>query len=283
MKRHTTLSILLAITAYTVLAEPTHLDIMVPDLQDTDLKGPVKSVSLKVSRNVNGEWTTEKSEYDRTGNLTCYTEFDAKDKLIEKSEYFYDENGCYTKLRYRNEEDDYESEWDVTLSPDTLQIALREKSDGRIGLETYSPEGYLINYRLVTKDREPILTREYQRDEKNRRVKYTRIKGRKPEYTFYYKWAENGLIDMQGQVYHQEKAQFRHTYEYLVIDEHGNWTQRILVRYDISGKKPVKVYEHTVKRDIEYFAPDAEEAATATSDDTSESEEAPAEEDSGEA
>ena len=55
-----------------------------------------------------------------------------------------------------------------------------------------------------------------------------------------------------------------HTYEYMVIDDHGNWTQRLMVRYDIGGKKKENVYEKTTVRKIEYFgeeSPAPEEAA----------------------
>ncbi len=242
----------------TLLAGPTHLDIMVPDLQDTDLKGPVKSVKLELCRNVSGAFVTEVREYDRTGNLLSITEYDEEDEKVDTSTFTYNESGCYDRLLYQNEEKDYSSEWKVILNPGTRQIALREIEDGRIGIETYSPEGYLTNYRLVDKDRRQLVAREYKRDENNRLTKLTRIEGRDPVYTYYFKWADNGFIDMEGQIYHQEKEQRRHTYEYLVTDDHGNWTQRIMVRYDIGSKEPEKIYEHTVQRHIEYYEEDAD-------------------------
>ncbi len=242
------------------LAAPAHLDIMVPDIQDTDLKGPVKSVDLKVCRNVSGEFTTEQREYDRTGNLRKITDFDEKDNIVDITTFSYDDNETYAGMVYENKEKKYTNEWNVVLSPDTLQIALREDDGGRIGLETYSPEGYLISYKLMNAAKKMLIGKEYKRDAENRLIKYTRIEGRRPAYTYYYKWADNGMIEMERQQYHQEKAQYLHTYEYLVTDDHGNWTQRILVRYDIGGGRKEKVYEHTVQRKIEYY-PDAEEPA----------------------
>ncbi|HSR88691.1 MAG TPA: hypothetical protein VLL07_07025 [Pontiella sp.] len=253
MKRGLALILTLAGLPAVLFAQASHLDIMVPDLRDTDLKGPVKSVELKVCRNVSGEFSTEKKEYDRAGNLLKTTEHNEEGKLEVTNQYIYDENGCYERRIYNNEKEDFSSEWEVVLSPETRQIALREIEDGRIGLETYSPEGYIVSYRLMNKDREPILAYNYKRDENNRLTMFTRIEDRTPDYTYYFKWADNGLMDMEAQTYHQEKQTFRHTYEYLVADDFGNWTQRILVRYDIGGKKPEKVYEHTVQRTIEYY------------------------------
>jgi len=262
MKRLLTLPAVIVLLQSTLIAAPTHLDIMVPDLRDTDLRGPVKSVELKVWRNVSGEFTTERSEYDKAGNLVKSTESDENGKQVDVTTYIYDDEGCYKEMHYRNLEKKYHNDWEVILNPETRQIALREKSDGRIGMETYSPAGYLISYQLLNKDREPLVALQYQRDDQNRPLKYTRVENRKPEYTYYFKWAEDGFIDMERQVYHQEKEERLHTYEYLVTDEHGNWTQRIMVRYDVSDNKREKVYEHTVQRMIEYFD-DADPAGAA--------------------
>ncbi len=253
MKRLFTTAVLATGILSSLMASPTHLDIMVPDIKDTDLHGPVKSVELKVWQNVSGEYTTEKREYDETGNLLKITENDEEGTLVETRSFKYDENGCYDRMSYHNKEEDKAYEWKVVLNPETRQIALQEIKTGRIGLETYSPEGYIVSYKLVDKDHKPILTYKYKRDENNRKTKFTRIEGRKPAYTYYYKWADNGFIDMERQHYHQEKAERLHSYEYLVTDDHCNWTQRIMVRYDIGGGKKEKVYERTVQRKIEYF------------------------------
>ena len=257
MKRSMTLLTLLLAAPLLLPAEPAHLEIMIPDLQDTDLKGPVKSVEVKLCRNVSGEFTTEKREYDRTGNLLKITERDEEGELVDSSTFAYDEDGCYESMVYRNEEKDYSTEWKVVLNPETREIALREITGDRIAIESYSPDGYLEKYRLLGADRKPVLARDYKRDENNRLTKFTYIEGRSPVYTYFFKWADNGFIDMEGQIYHEEKEKRRHTYEYLVTDDHGNWTQRIMVRYDIGGKKPVKVYEHTVVRSIEYYEDNA--------------------------
>ena len=274
MKHLITLAILIFVLPHVATAQ-THLDIMVPDIKDTDLKGPVKSVMLKLCQNAADIYIWEKREFDRTGNLTFITEYDDDMKLMNRSEFIYDDNGCYVGMKYKDEEHDFESDWKVVLNPETRQIARQEKTDGRIGIETYSPEGYLVSYRLMGKNHEQIVATEYKRDEHNRKTRRTRIEGRKPVYTFFYKWADNGFIDMEGQIYQKDKAKRRHTYEYLVVDKYGNWTQRIMVRYNIDGREPVWMYEHTVVRTIAYYEP-AEATEEATTDDAKKGEAADA-------
>jgi hypothetical protein len=219
------LMLILTLGISTVLAEaPAHLDIMVPDIRDTDLIGPVKSVELKLWQNVSADFITEKREYDPTGNLLQITEHNGEGELVDVTTFQYGDDGCYERMVYKNEEKGYTNEWQVVLNPDTRQIALREVDGDRIGIESYSPDGYLISYRLMGADRKPIVTREYKRNENNRLTMYKRIEGRTPAYTYYYKWADNGFIDMEAQTYHQDKDKRRHTYEYLVTDDQGNWT-----------------------------------------------------------
>ncbi len=271
MKRKLLPTLLSLAFAGTLPATTTHLDIMVPDLKDTDLIGPVKSVELQLWENIAGEFTTEKREFDRTGNLTKITEWDENDELVDISNFFYDDNGCYVRMSYENKKDDYTHDWTVVLSPETRQIALKEAMEGRIAIESYTEAGYLKDYKLLDSNKKQIIAYSYERDEENRKTKYVRYRGTAPQYTFFFKWADNGFIDMEGQIYHQEKAKRRHTYEYLVTDEYGNWTQRIMVRYDIGGKKPVKVYENTVQRMIEYYEDDLPEAVDDESSTASES------------
>lgn len=239
-------------------AAPTHLDIMVPDLKDTDLLGPVKSVKFDLCQNVSGEHTTEMREYDRTGNLLKVTEWNAEGEQVETTTFHYDDNGCYERMHYENSDTELEQDWQVILSPKTRQIALREQDEGLIALETYSEEGYLESYQLLDENKKPLRANQYKRDEHNRQTRFTRLEEGKPAYTYYFKRDDSGVIDMERQRYHQEKEEFLHTYEYLVTDDNGNWTQRILVRYHLDHGKKDKVYEHTVVRKIEYYENETE-------------------------
>ena len=141
-------------------ADPTHLDIMAPNIKDTDLRGPVKSVELKIWEDLDNAYTTEKREYDTSGNLLKITVRDMEGKELTTTTYFYDDAGCYTRQFYKNEDKGFENDWKVVLNPETRQIALREK-DGWVGLETYSPEGFIVNYRLVDDNHRQVRAFEY--------------------------------------------------------------------------------------------------------------------------
>ena len=265
MKRCLSLILCAAGLPAAVLAQASHLDIMVPDRDETDLTGLVKSVELDVCINVSGEHTKELHEYDRTGNLLKVSEWDSEEEPTETTTYFYDENGCYERQLYENFEKKYTNDWTVVLNPETHQIAMKNKRTGSVALETYSPEKHLIHYRLVDRDRKQIRASRNQRDEDHRRTEYTRYdEDNRADYTYYFKWKDNGFIDMERQRYRQEKMERLHTYDYLVVDEHGNWTQQLMVRYDIGGKEKEKVHEKITVRKIEYFGRDEDTAETET-------------------
>lgn len=237
-----------------LLAQATHLDIMVPDREDTDLVGPVKSIELDVCINVSGEHTRERREYDRIGNLLQSSEWDSQGKPAETTRYFYDESGCLERRIYESFGGGFTNEWTVVLNPETRQIAMKNNRNGSVSVRTYSPEKYLLHYRMIDQDRKLIRASRNKRDKDNRRTEYTRFdEDNRAEYTYFFKWKENGFIDRERQRYGQDKKERFHTYEYLLVDDRGNWTQQLMVRYDISGKEKVKVYEQITMREIEYF------------------------------
>lgn len=230
-----------------------HLEIMVPDLADTDLKGPVKSVDTKISINVSGQFERELSEYDETGNLLNETEWNPDGEKISTLVNHYNEDGDLERMVYCDFEEGYTNDWAVILNPATSQIAMKSE-DGDAAVYTYSPDGYLLKYRYVDENKKLHSGSTTKRDSQHRNEQYTRIGERGKLYTYWFKWREDGLIDRERQKYHQEKGEILHIYKYLKTDEHDNWTQRHMVRYDISGKERVKVYQRLVVRDIQYFA-----------------------------
>ena len=261
MKHSFLFSLLAIFLGANLQAQTTHLDIAVPDLKDTDLKGPVKCVTEKLCRNVSGEFITEERTYDQTGNLLKIVEFDEDQELSETHTYVYDEAGSYTQMLYTDHQakENGKRTWNVILNPQTHQIAIQEKSKGLIDLSTYTENGYITSERVLDDQRKQVIAWYYKRDENNRRTEYTKYIGNEAAYTYYFKWADNGFIDRERQHYLQEKADFLHTYEYLQKDKYGNWTQRIMVRYRLEKGGKEKVYEHTVQRKIEYYEETKEE------------------------
>ncbi|RKX39449.1 MAG: hypothetical protein DRP64_14245, partial [Verrucomicrobia bacterium] len=195
----------------------------------------------------------ERQEYDRTGNLLNETEWDPEGECLNSLTNYYDENNNFERRLYMDYEDGFTNEWEVILSPDTHQIAMKKKN-GAAAVYTYSPAGYRISYRYVGSDKKLRSASSTKRDENNRSKEYTRMDdGKKPLYTYWFKWKEGGVIDRERQRYRQEEGERLHIYDYLKTDSHGNWTQRLMARYDIGGKKREKVYERLVARTIEYF------------------------------
>ena len=153
-----------------VLAQETHLDIMVPDLKDTDLSGPVKSVDTKVSMNVSGKFEREHHEYDRVGNLLSNTEWNPDGECINTMTNYYSENGTFERQLYMDYgEEGFTNDCEVVLNPETHQVALREKKKKTVSVYTYSPEGYLVKFRYVDRDKKLVGGSNVKRDEQNRR------------------------------------------------------------------------------------------------------------------
>jgi hypothetical protein len=235
------------------LGEGGHLDFMAPDRMDTDLSGLVKSVDTKTSVNVSGEFTRTYQEYDLIGNLVLETEWDPKGECLNSLRNYYNLDGHFEGRLYYDFEDEYTNSWEVILQADTRKMALLEES-GAAAIFTYSPAGYLVSYRFLNEDKEVTGGSRTKRDAHHRSIEYTKLdeKG-KPVYTYWHKWKEDGTIDRERQKYRKEEGERLHIYEYIDADPNGNWTQRLMVRYDMGGKKKEKLFERVVTRSIEYF------------------------------
>jgi len=235
-------------------AQGAHLEIRQPAREAALLKGPVKNVETDTTVNGSGKHRKELEEYDETGNLLVDSNWDSDGELANTATNFYDGDGCFYRHLYIDLEDGFTNDWKVVLRPETRQIAMKNDRTGTVVVRTYSPERQLMYYRRVDKKKKLVSASRNKRNEKGERTEYIKYdKKNKPLYTYYFKWKENGLIDKERQRYHQEKKERLHTYEYMVVDDHGNWTQRLMVRYDIGGKKKENVYEKTTVRTIEYF------------------------------
>ena len=251
-------------------AQGTHLDIRRPAREAALLAGPVKSVETDKCINLSGKHLKELKEYDEIGNLLVDSNWNSDGELISTATNFYDESGCFYRHLYIDLEDETTNDWKVILSPETRQIAMKNDRNGDVAIRTYSPERRLVRYRRVDKKKRQVSATRNKWNEKGERTKYIKYdKKNRPLYTYYFKWKEDGRIDKERQRYHQEKKERLNTYEYLATDDHGNWTQQLMVRYDISGKKRGKVYEQTTVRTIEYFG---DESPTPESEPASETE-----------
>jgi hypothetical protein len=261
MKRYLVILFFLTLSSSVLFATPTHLDIMKPERMDTDLKGEIKSVETKEMYNVSGKFERERQEYDRTGNLITETEWDLEGELYNTLTNSYDETGNFTQQTYIDLDGKYTNDWEIILSPKTHQIAKKNKKTAAAAVSTYSTNGFLVSYRYSGSDKKLKLAKSIKRNENNQLSAYTRLDHRKkPIYTYWFKWKENGFIERERQSYRKEKIERLHVYDYLKTDDHDNWTQRLMVRYDIGGDKKEKVWERLVVRTIEYFEEEGAES-----------------------
>jgi len=247
---------LVGLVVFPVLAfaEGSHLDIRWTAREAAQLKGAVKSVKTDVCINVSDKHFKELEVYDKTGNLLIDSNWDSHGKLMNTSTNFYDENGCFYRHLYIDFEDNFTNDWKIILSPKTHQIAMKNDQTGAVAIRTYSSEKRLMSYRRMAKDKKLVSASRYKRNGEGQHLQYIKYDEKnRPLYTYYFKWKENGLIDKERQRYHQEKKERLHTYEYLATDKQGNWTQELMVRYDIGGKKKERVFEQTTIRKIKYF------------------------------
>ncbi len=253
-KTLTVTTVLLAALSSTLCAEKTHLDIKVPNIVEGDLFGPVKAVETDNCFNMSNKHTKEKREYDTSGNLLVETDWNRDGELDSTTTNYYDENGCYTGQYYIDHDEGETNNWEVILNPATRQIAKRDKKTGATILRTYSPEKYLVHFKQLDKEKKLIKASRTKRREDNRESEYVKLDNKnRPLYTYYFMWDDRGFIEKERVRYHQEKKERLHTYDYLKVDGHGNWTQRLMIRYDVGGKDKTKMYEKLTVRTIEYF------------------------------
>jgi hypothetical protein len=258
-KQYLAIAFLAATFPAMLSAQQTHLDIKAPARMGAEVVGPVKSVETDLCKNVSDEHTRKRIEYDETGNTLTIVNWDSDDKLADTTTNFYDENGCFYRQQYIGfGKKGLTNDWEVVLNPETRQIAMKNKRTGSIIVRTYSPEKQLMHYRFMDKEKKQKSASRNTWNANNQRTEYVKYDERnRPLYTYWFKWKDNGFIDKERQRYQQEKKERLHDYEYLAVDDHGNWTQQLMVRYDIGGGEKEKVYERTTVRKIEYFEEEA--------------------------
>ena len=257
MKRYMTTFAWLSLSLTLAAGAETHIEIRRPARQTAGLLGPVKSVTMETSYSISDGNTRVLTVYDRAGNLVSETEWDQEGELVNTATNYYNQAGCYVSRCYTEfGEDGSTSNWDVILSPETRQIGMKNSSTGFAAVRTYGPQRQLLTYRLTDGDKKLIRASQNKWNaESTQRTQYIRFDEKKrPLYTYYFKWKDNGFIDMERLRYHQDQRDRLHDFEYPAADDQGNWTQQMMVRYDITGRQKKKVYERTTRRTIEYHA-----------------------------
>jgi hypothetical protein len=245
-------------------AEGEHLKIKVSDAESSLLKGPIKWVEEERCRNVSGEFTKIREEYDPAGNLLVEVNWDAEGELTNTMTNYYDEGGTlFRQLYIQHGKKGFTNDWEIVLSPETRQIA-KKRSNGSIVLRSYSPERRLVEESSMKSGKELRYIRKTAWNDFGQFTKLARLNAQKrPDYTYTYRWNGQGEIEKSHVIYHETKNEYLHEYEYLDFDDYGNWTQRLMVRYKLNGKNREKVYGRIQVRSFAYYD---EEAASVTAE-----------------
>ncbi|MCF7817742.1 MAG: hypothetical protein K9M54_07655 [Kiritimatiellales bacterium] len=254
---------LLAILCQSATAQQTHLDIRVPDRISSDFLGSVKRVLTDDCINLADNHKKEERIYDRAGNELSLTRWGTDGEISYAMTNAYDESGCHVSWHSEDFAKKETNDWEVVLNLPTHQIAMRNLGNGDTSVYTYSPEKRLMHYRKVDKDKKTIRSSKYRRrPEDNKETEYARFDERnRPTYTYNYRWNDSLFVDRESILYHEDGTKRLIVNEFLKTDEHGNWTQRISIRYKIAGSEQTKLYETTTLRTIEYFEDNPSEDA----------------------
>jgi len=251
------LSILILLSAlYSPLsAQVTHLDIKVPDRVNSGFFGPVKKVVTEYNYDMSDRKYKEVRAYDKWGNLESRTKWDSKGKMTYLATNTFDEAGCFINQRIEDIRNKSTNDYEIVLNAPTRKIAYLCKVTGEVEVLSYNENKYVISATIKKRRGKTQPQSAYERNPDNSKKTYTRYEDGRLKYTVVYDWNEQGLLKRSLYTYKTEKKKSLVVYEYLSIDEHGNWTQSLYQSLDIlDGKK--KNFEKFSKREIEYYEED---------------------------
>ncbi len=245
------LSFVLSLPAFA--EEATHLDIAVPSRTASGFFGPVKKVVTEYSYDMSERKFKEVRHYDKFGNLESRTKFDPKGKISYAATNFFNSADCLIRQRVENIREKTINDYEIVLNAPTRKIAYRCKLTGEIEVATYEENKFNSSNTIKKRGGKTLPLSRYQRTPDNKTKLYTSYneKGR-PKYVVAYEWNDQGLKARTLVTYKTEKRKDLNVYEYLSLDEHGNWTQCLHQSFDMLDNKKKK-FEKFSTRTIEYY------------------------------
>ncbi len=242
--------------------EPTHLDIAVPDTIDDDLFGPVKTVTNEYGYDMSDRKYKEVKTYDKQGNLVSIYKWDTRGKQIYMATNGFNAAGCMVRERVEDVRDKTTNDYQVVVNLPTRKIAYVDSITGEVEVQEYNEARYRVNTTIKKTGGKTVPLSAYDRDAANIKQRYARYEDGRLDYTVTYEYNDQGLLQRSVVVYKSEKKKNLNEYEYLKIDEHGNWTQRLLQTYDLlKGKE--KIFEQFSTRTLEYYEQEPSDAQPA--------------------
>lgn len=234
-------------------AQKTHLDIKVPSRVTSDFFGPVKKITTEYNYNMSDRKYKEIILYDEAGNLKSRTKWDSKGEITYFATNTFDATGCFINQRVEDVREKTTNDYVIVLNIPSRKIAYRDKITGEVEVFEYNESKYRTSATIKKKGRKALPLSAYKREPDNQKQLYTKYneKGR-VEYTIAYKWNDQKLKSRTLVINREKETQDLHLYDYLNIDQHGNWTQCLMQCFDMKKKKK-KRYEKFSKRTLEYF------------------------------
>ncbi|VGO16109.1 hypothetical protein PDESU_04699 [Pontiella desulfatans] len=233
-------------------AGETHLDIAVPSRVASDYFGPVKSVEEEYAYDMSDRKYKEFREYDRAGNLKYRKKWNSKGEQTYFATNMFNEAGCLVRQRTEDVRHGSTNDYEIVLNAPTRQIAYQCKLSGEVEILTYNSEGYQLTSTIKNKGERTLPLSKFQRAPDNTKQLYTRYDERgRIKYTMAYAWTDNGLMSGTRIAYAQKDRKDSNDYEYLRIDDQGNWTQCLLKLKTVEDGE-TKDFEKFTTRKIEY-------------------------------
>ncbi len=239
-----------------VYAQVSHLDIKVPSIVAGHYSGPVKSIEREYNFDMSDRKYKEVSLYNEVGDLQSRTRSDSKGKTVFFYTNTYNEAGCLIRQRVEDLREKTTNDYEIVLNVPARKIAYCCKITGDVEVATYDTHKYRISYTIKKTGGKALPTSAYKRRDDHKLSQYIKYndKGR-VKYMSIYDWNEKGQLGRSMVTYKTEKKKTLYVYEYLQVDKHGNWTQRLLQAFDMLDDKKKK-YEKFETRRYEYHEED---------------------------
>ena len=249
---------LTAIVAQTILlpaafAQQTHLGIAIPSRVSSGFFGPVKKVVTEYSYDMSEHKFKEAHLYDEAGNLTSRTKWDSKGETTYFATNTFDEAGCFINQRVEDVRGKTTNDYEIVLNIPARKIAYRCKITGELEILEYNEAGHKISAKIKKKSQKTTPLSSYKRGTDNKKLLYTRYNEKGyVKYTTAYDWNDRQLISRSLETNREKDRKSLNVYDYLNIDEQGNWIQCLMRCLDMKNNKEKK-FEKFSKRTIEYF------------------------------
>lgn len=234
-------------------ATENHLSIKIPDLQSSNFFGPVKKVITEYSYDMSDRKYKEIRLYDEMGNLESRSKYNSKNKLTFFATNTYDSAGCFIHQRVEDIRKKTTNDYEIVLNIPAQKIAYIDKTADEVEVLKFDTNRFHISTTIRKRGKKTRIYDTSKRNPEGQTQVFTKYNDkRRVKYTVAYEWNENKLKSRSLITDNDDDTKVMNVYEYLSLDQHGNWTQSLLKCLDMKNDKQKK-YEKFSTRIIEYY------------------------------